>query len=555
MTLMSPPERYQVTPWNIDGAMRYWTVLQRVRDLYRPDLRVLEVGSGSAGVTEFLEHPVTGVDVAFERTAELRTELLTPVEARADSLPFEDASFDVVLSLEMLEHVPAGDRAEVVRELLRVLRPGGRMVLTFPSGPTAARLDAWLNEAYRRRHGSDHPWAVEHLEQGVPDAEEVRSLVESLLEPGDAVELHRHAWAPVWKLQQLLFSVEWGYPWTRALGIHTKPTAKLLFRMLRGLDRGDCYRAVVTASKRPEPAGERSVDVVVVTADTRELTLGCVGELDDPAIAAITVVDNASSDGTAEALAERYPHVSVVRLEEPAGYSAACNRGATGGVAPLVLFLNSDVLALPGAVGRLAAELRARPGAVAAGGRLVDPEDLTTQHRYGPKRFPGLRSFAALLVGLPRRGAERVEHEPRSTAAVDQPAGACVMVRRADLEALGGFDEGFWFWYEDVDLARRLATRGQVLHVPAAAFRHVGGASFGRWTKEESLASLHHGMLRYAALHFSPLRRLALAALVLVVSAPRVALFAATRPERAAVHAKAIRSGLALLRPRGSREP
>lgn len=237
------PERFEITPWNVDPALRYAFVVDQLRDVWRDDLRIAEIGSGAAGITEFLDHPVTGVDSAFERTDDKANPLLTQVVGTATELPFPDASYDVVLSLEMMEHLPAEAREPALREMLRVIRPGGRLIVTFPAGATAARLDAWLNAAYRRRHGRDHPWAVEHLENGLPEADEIARLAAST--GARRVRLRRHAWAPGWQLQQLLFSVEWGYPWTRAAGIHTTPTAGLLFRALRHLNRGDCYRAVL----------------------------------------------------------------------------------------------------------------------------------------------------------------------------------------------------------------------------------------------------------------------------------------------------------------------
>jgi SAM-dependent methyltransferase len=240
------PERFAITPWNIDPALRYAYVIDQLRDVWRHDLRIAEIGSGAAGITEFLDHPVTGVDRAFERTGEKASPWLERVEGTATDLPFADGSHDVVLSLEMVEHLPADAREPALREMLRVLRPGGRLIATFPAGPTAERLDAWLNAAYRRRHGRDHPWAVEHLANGLPDAGEVARLAAALAR---RVRLRRHAWAPAWRLQQLLFSVEWGYPWTRAAGIHTTPTAGLLFRVLRHANRGDCYRAVLLVDK------------------------------------------------------------------------------------------------------------------------------------------------------------------------------------------------------------------------------------------------------------------------------------------------------------------
>jgi SAM-dependent methyltransferase len=240
------PERFAVTPWNIDPALRYAFVIDQLRDVWRDDVTIAEIGSGAAGITEFLDHPVTGVDSAFERTGEKANPRLTRVEGTATALPFADASYDVVLSLEMVEHLPPAARAPAFEEMLRVLKPGGRLIATFPAGDSAARLDAWLNDAYKRRHGKDHPWAVEHLENGLPDADEVARLVAPLAR---RVTLRRQGWAPAWKLQQLLFSVEWGYPWTRAAGIHTTPTARALFKAMRRLNRGDCYRAVLVVDR------------------------------------------------------------------------------------------------------------------------------------------------------------------------------------------------------------------------------------------------------------------------------------------------------------------
>jgi SAM-dependent methyltransferase len=241
------PERFDITPWNIDPALRYAFVVDQLRDIWRDDLRIAEIGSGAAGITEFLDHPVTGVDSAFERTDDKANPRLERVQGTATELPFADASYDVVLSLEMMEHLPAEAREPALREMLRVLRPGGLLVVTFPAGATAERLDAWLNAAYRRRHGRDHPWAVEHLANGLPDAGEIARLAAAAGPPGR--RQRRHPWAPAWKLEQLLFSVEWGYPWTRAAGIHTTPTARLLFGLLRRLNRGDCYRAVLLVAR------------------------------------------------------------------------------------------------------------------------------------------------------------------------------------------------------------------------------------------------------------------------------------------------------------------
>jgi len=246
-----------------------------------------------------------------------------------------------------------------------------------------------------------------------------------------------------------------------------------------------------------------ALDVVVVTFDTREVTLECLARLDR---GRAIVVDNGSTDGTAEAVAQRFPQAIVVRLEEGVGFAEACNRGAAAGDAPLVLFLNSDVLARPGAIDALVAALETRPDAVAAGGRLVDPGTDDTQPAYAPQRYPGLGTLVARVTGLEAlraAGPDPALLAERGTVECEQPAGACILVRRDVFESIGGFDERYWFWYEDVDLARRLHRRGPLLHVGGAVFEHLGGGTFASWGRERGLRSRLHGIVRYASVHLS----------------------------------------------------
>ena len=283
--------------------------------------------------------------------------------------------------------------------------------------------------------------------------------------------------------------------------------------------------------------------MVVVTADTREMTLRCLERLTDTAIARLIVVDNGSDDGTSDAVAAAHPHATVIRLAHPLGFAAASNRGARKGNGSMVLFLNSDVLARPGAVDRLAAALLGAPDAVAAGGRLVDPGTERTQARYAARPFPRLSDFARMLAALPPR---RPSPPPEDrVSSVEQPAGACLLVRRSDLEAVGGFDEEFWFWYEDVDLCRRLLARGKLLNVPGAVFEHLGGGTFRRWNRAMTVASLLHGMLHYTQKHFSRRQQLCFALLLVLHSLPRALLFSG---ELRAVHRRSVRAALDLLR-------
>jgi GT2 family glycosyltransferase len=211
----------------------------------------------------------------------------------------------------------------------------------------------------------------------------------------------------------------------------------------------------------------RAIDAVVLTHDSREQALECIAHLREPEIASVVVVDNASSDGTSEAIRAAHPDVRVLALPTHTGLAAALNRGAAVGAAPFV--------------------------------------------RYRPRSLPSPAAVVARLLGLERlwpRNPLTGRHlrralDDRTTVAVDQPAGACLLVRRAVVERVGGWDERYSFWYEDVDFSRRLAAHGTQLYVPAAPFRHLGGATVGRMPRVEGHQRSFHGILLYAQTHFS----------------------------------------------------
>ena len=255
-----------------------------------------------------------------------------------------------------------------------------------------------------------------------------------------------------------------------------------------------------------------AIDAVIVTADSRAMVLDCLRHLESPLLLAVVVVDNGSTDGTADAVAESFPSVLVIRLEEPRGLAASYNIGARAGSAELVLFLNDDILADRGAIEVLDTSLRSTPNAVAAAGRMVDLDSGRTQFEYQPRQFPTVMRFVAAATGLDRLwrnnpwSGGHLRHPLRDdeVVKVDQPPGSCLLVRRQTFEQVGGWDDQFEFWFEDVDLARRLHDHGDVLYVPTAPFRHVGGHSARRLSRAEYVRrSVSWGAPRTREKHFS----------------------------------------------------
>lgn len=238
------PSRFRVTSHNIDTALRYRAVLALLSHRWYPGIRVLEVGSGSGGAAEWLDHEIIGVDTAFERTVERTRPNLVEVPGSVTAIPLPDGSFDAVLCVEMLEHIPAANRPKAVEELVRVLAPGGRLILTFPSSPAAAELDRWLADAYAARRGKPHPWAAEHLEYGVPDPNEIAELARA---NGARVEIHGHAWGPAWRFMHSTYTVGRGQPFTRPL--FSRLLVTIVYQVLARLNHSPAYRAILVIDR------------------------------------------------------------------------------------------------------------------------------------------------------------------------------------------------------------------------------------------------------------------------------------------------------------------
>ncbi|SRR6266545_1494605 len=300
---------------------------------------------------------------------------------------------------------------------------------------------------------------------------------------------------------------------------------------------------------------EAVVDVVVPTRDTREATLRCVASVvgSVEARARCIVVDNASSDETAEAIEARWPEITIVRSERNLGYGTACNLGAARGRADFILILNSDAIARPGAIATLVDFLRTHPDHVVAAGRLVDAGTERTQVGFVVRRFPSLPGQIALMLGLERywptnpisRRELMLDFDFSRTQDVDaQPAGACLLCRRSAFEQVGGFDTEFFYWFEDVDLVRRLTARGRVAYVHDAVFDHVGGATFGQWPRAEIVVARYSGLLRYFGKHHPRHEVLVLRSVTATLAAVRALLLMAFDARRARAYAAVFRRSL-----------
>jgi len=244
------------------------------------------------------------------------------------------------------------------------------------------------------------------------------------------------------------------------------------------------------------------VDVVVVAYNSRSHLRGAVEPLTKDDRLAVVVVDNASTDGCLETVADL--GVRAIRLDRNGGFAHGCNTGLHVGEAPHVLFLNPDAVIDPESVLRLARVLDEEPGVGAVAPKIVDSEGRVD---ISLRRFPRARSTFAQALFLHRLfpRAPWVDEVVRDPRMYDRPgspdwvSGACLMLRRTQLEELGGWDQGFFLYCEDIDLCRRVRAAGyQVWFEPSAVAVHEGGASRPR---AELLPVLAASRIRYAAKH------------------------------------------------------
>jgi N-acetylglucosaminyl-diphospho-decaprenol L-rhamnosyltransferase len=231
-------------------------------------------------------------------------------------------------------------------------------------------------------------------------------------------------------------------------------------------------------------SGGPALSIVIVSYNARRDLEACLDSLlsHPPANPhEIVVVDNASTDGSADAAAARAPRVRVIRQPTNAGFAAGNNAGIRQSSGELILLLNSDTLVPPGAIDTLIERLRARPAAAAAGPRLVDASG-RPELSFGPMMSPLAELRQKTVMALyARRFAPISRWAARATAReqlVDWVSGAALLVYRRDAEAAGLLDERFFLYTEDVDFCAALRARGrQILFTPAAQITHLRGRS------------------------------------------------------------------------------
>lgn len=248
--------------------------------------------------------------------------------------------------------------------------------------------------------------------------------------------------------------------------------------------------------------------IVIVNYNSGDYLLAALERLrgDPPGVEhVVVVVDNGSADGSVEAVESRFPEVVVLRNARNVGFGAANNLAFERVDARYYLLLNSDAEAGGAAVDLMVDTLEKHPDVGIVGARLVYPDG---REQMTARMFPrpmnavfGRKSWLNRLWPNNRFARRymppvRSEHAPYR---VDWVSGACMMLRRRTVRDVGGFDDGYFMYWEDADLCYRALQKGwKTLHVPGARVVHHEGGSSGR-TESRLIWEFHRSALRFFA--------------------------------------------------------
>lgn len=261
------------------------------------------------------------------------------------------------------------------------------------------------------------------------------------------------------------------------------------------------------------------LSIIIVNWNTCDLLAKCLDSIFQTVRASayeIILVDNGSTDGSVDMVRARFPSVRLIENQQNVGFTQANNQALAASCGRCVLLLNSDTEAQPGALDAMVRFMDAHPAAGAAGAHLLNPDG---SFQASHTEFPNLWREFLILSGLgraflcpsyPSHGPE-VEKGPQP---IDYTEGACLLVRREVVEQVGGLDEGFFMYAEEVDWCYRIKQAGwEVWYLPEVRIVHHGGGS-SRKRKTRTEAELYRSRIRFFHKYYGAGQAVCLKALI-----------------------------------------
>jgi len=215
----------------------------------------------------------------------------------------------------------------------------------------------------------------------------------------------------------------------------------------------------------------------------------------------VIAVDNDSQDGTVEMIAKEFPQAKVIANNYNAGFAKANNQGIAIAKGRYVLLLNPDMRVLPGTLENMVKWMDSHKDVGLAGCHLIKENGETVPHI---RRYPGFCDQLAIVLKLPHIFPAilddylRKDFDYKKEAEVDSIRGSFFMIRREVIEKLGGLDELYFLWFEEVDYCRQVKNAGwKVMYTPTAECIDFVGKSFGLLKRGKSQDYFRESMIKY----------------------------------------------------------
>ncbi len=252
------------------------------------------------------------------------------------------------------------------------------------------------------------------------------------------------------------------------------------------------------------------LSVLVVTYQSRDHILACLRSIDadrGSRVTEVLVLDNASADGTPDLVRREHASARVIETGGNLGYAKAVNRGIAESSGDVVLVLNPDCIVQPGMTDSLLRWISMHPRCAVSAPRILNSDGSV---EWSARSYPGALTFlfnrysllTRLFPGNPwSRRYLLSDWDHSSHRSVDWVSGAAMAVRREAIEQVGGMDEAFFMFNEDVDWCRRFTLAGwSIDYLPDAQVVHAIGASKG-YVSEKVILERHRGMIHYFRKH------------------------------------------------------
>lgn len=274
---------------------------------------------------------------------------------------------------------------------------------------------------------------------------------------------------------------------------------------------GRLMKSKTLIQNKAEKSSKRAIaklSVVVLSYNTKATTLRCLSSLYEHSPTTVEmeviVIDNASVDGSPDAIEKAFPEIKLIRNDKNRGFSAACNQGIRSSTGEVVLLLNSDTELIDQSLDVMLDFIAKNPDVGVTGGMMVAPNG---EPQNSCQHFPSYSNILftkqSLLTSIKsfRKGYNKYRSVPKAVTDVDAIAGGFMFLRREALNKVGLLDERFFFYVEDIDISKRMIQNGwRVVFVPHARVKHLGGKSTAL-KPAKSYWWHHKSLYRYFAKH------------------------------------------------------